>query len=73
MSTWMILRSSAPLSDAGSGNRQSSRLSKVYQETPGEREKGQGKVWERVEQAVTMLADHRRKAVDCKDVVGGKV
>ena len=49
------------------------RLSKIYQETPGEREKGQGKVWERVEQAVTMLADHRRKAVDCKDVVGGKV
>ena len=37
MSTWMILRSSAPCSECGSGNGQSPRLLRFYQEPAWER------------------------------------
>ena len=74
MSTWMILRSSAPCSEFGSGNGQPPGLLRFYQEAAwrGDDTLGisLGRGTRSDEDAIKMLADGRRKAVDCGEVNG---
>jgi len=66
----MILRSLAPCSECGSGNGQPPGLLRFYQEAAWRGDDTLGISLGRGQGAMKMLADGRRKAVDCGEVNG---